>query len=178
VDQISSRLFPQVYENLGIDTNKLGCIMLDVEPIEVSSVIDAEDLYRDPEDEFAQGIISEGTPHVTLLYGLLSSGQAMRKHVTTVLDGWSLDSVQITGVTAFEGNPDFTPLVAEVSTDGLDEANARLRLLPHIDTFPSYRPHITLAYLKPDGDVAGYVDTLNRRLALMQVPVLGLNYGM
>ena len=102
----------------------------------------------------------------------------MRKHVDTVLDGWELGSVQITNVTAFAGNPDYTPLVAEVSTEGLDEANARLRFLPHIDTFPDYRPHITLAYLKPDADVAAYVDTLNRRLALMQVPVTGLNYGL
>jgi len=108
---------------------------------------------------------------------LCSSGPAMQKHVTTVLDGWELGSVQITGVTSFAGNPDYTPLVAEVSTDGLDEANARLRQLPHIGTFPAYRPHITLAYLKPDADVAGYVDTLNRRLALMQVKVTGLNYG-
>jgi hypothetical protein len=111
MDQISSQQFPQVYEDLGIDTNDLGCIMLDVEPIEVSSVIDPEDLYHDPEDEFAQAIISEDTPHVTLLYGLISSGPAMRKHVDTVLDGWELGSVQITAVTAFAGNPDYTPLV-------------------------------------------------------------------
>jgi hypothetical protein len=56
--QVSSQQFPQVYEDLGIDTNNLGCIMLDVEPIEVSSVIDPEDLYHDPEDEFTQGIVS------------------------------------------------------------------------------------------------------------------------
>jgi hypothetical protein len=97
--------------------------------------------------------------------------------VDLVLGEWKLDSVQIVKVTAFEGNPDFTPLVAEVSTDGHDQANARLRLLPHIDTFPDYRPHITLAYLKPDADAAKYVDVLTRRLALMQVSVTGLNYG-
>ena len=159
MDQVSSQQFPQVYEDPGIDTNSLGCIMVDIEPIEVSSVIDPEDLYFDPEDTFAQGIISEEarTPPMSLC----SSGPAMQKHVTTVLDGWELGSVQITGVTSFAGNPDYTPLVAEVSTDGLDEANARLRQLPHIGTFPAYRPHITLAYLKPDADVAGYVDTLN-----------------
>jgi hypothetical protein len=62
VDQVSSRNFPEVYENLGIDTNTLGCIVLDTEPFEVSSVIDAEDLYSDPEGTFAQGIISEDNP--------------------------------------------------------------------------------------------------------------------
>jgi hypothetical protein len=40
--------------------------MIDVEPIEVSPVIDAEDLYHDPEDEFApQGIMREEKYHVT-----------------------------------------------------------------------------------------------------------------
>ena len=79
--------------------------MADTEPIEVTSVIDPEDLYFDPEDTFAQGIISEDAPHITLLYGLLSSGQAMRKHVDAVLNGWELGSVQIVGVTSFAGTP-------------------------------------------------------------------------
>lgn len=29
MDQVSSRNLPEVYANLGINTNKLGCIMLD-----------------------------------------------------------------------------------------------------------------------------------------------------
>jgi hypothetical protein len=36
--------------------------MLDTDPIEVSSVIEAEDFCHDPDDGFAQGIISEETP--------------------------------------------------------------------------------------------------------------------
>src|SRR4051794_28292024 len=102
MDQVSSRNFREVYENLGIDTNKLGCIMVDTEPIEVSTLIDPEDLYHDPDDEFAQGIVSEDKPHVTLLYGLISSGPANRKNVDAVLSDWKLDSVQIVSVTAFE----------------------------------------------------------------------------
>ncbi len=98
MDQISSHIYLEVYEDLEIDTDKLGCIMLDVEPIEVSSVIEADDLYHGPEDEFAQGIVSAVKPHVTVLYGLISSAQAMRMHVDVVLSGWELDSVQIDGV--------------------------------------------------------------------------------
>jgi len=51
MEAVSSSHFPQVYEDLGIDTNQLGCIMVDTEPIEVSSVIDPEHLYFDPADQ-------------------------------------------------------------------------------------------------------------------------------
>jgi hypothetical protein len=49
--QISASQFPDVYANLGIDPNKLGCIMLNVEPIQVSNIILYDDLYMaDPEE--------------------------------------------------------------------------------------------------------------------------------
>lgn len=180
MEQVSSRQFPQVYEDLGIDTAELGCIMADTEPISVSEVIAPEDLYYSDDEEFTQGIVSESVPHVTLLYGLISSGPAMKKHVDAVLDGWTLPDVQIETVTAFGSSDDpYACLVAQlVPSEALIAANARLRLLPHIDTFPEYVPHMTLAYVKNDPEkVAEYVDTLGRRLSRMVVPIVGLNYG-
>ena len=126
---MSAREYQEVYQDLGIDTNKLGCIMVNTAPIEVSSLIDADDLHYDKADEFARGIVSESVPHVTLLYGLLSGGPAMQKHVDRVLDGWSIDNVQITDVTAFTGNPDYSPLVAEVAIEELLEDHQPLQLL-------------------------------------------------
>jgi 2'-5' RNA ligase len=180
METISAAQYPQVYVDLGLDTEQLGCIMADTEPIMISSVIDQADLYYSEDQEFTQGIVSESVPHVTLLYGLLSSGPAMQKHVDAVMASWSLAEVQIEDVTAFGANDSpYACLVARlVQTPALMEANARLRLLPHIDTFSDYTPHITLAYVDNDaGKVADYVDELTRRLARTVVAVKGINYG-
>ena len=87
VPQISASQFPDVYANLGIDPNKLSCVMLDVEPIVVSNLILYDDLYQtDPvERPYMQGIIFETEAHVTLLYGFLRSATDLKKHIDAVL---------------------------------------------------------------------------------------------
>jgi hypothetical protein len=47
----------------------------------------------------------------------------------------------------------------------------------HLDTFPDYKPHITLAYLKADSDWQAHVEPLSERLRGTSVNVTGLNYG-
>jgi hypothetical protein len=51
------------------------------------------------------------------------------------------------------------------------------RLLPHIDTYPEYKPHITLAYLKADSDWQTYVEPLSERLRGASVGAKGLTMG-
>ena len=89
--QITTRQFPQVYIDLGIDPSKLGCVMLNVEPIKVSNIILYDDLYQtDPvKHPHMQGVGIRNVPHCTLLYGLLRSGMELKKHVLAVLDGWT-----------------------------------------------------------------------------------------
>lgn len=179
---LSAKLFDKMYEDLGINTSKLGCIMLDVEEIKVSDVIDEADLYvsDDPDHQYVKGIVSEDVPHVTLLYGLMSSGPSIKKHVDTVLKDWSVDTVEIANVSFFygDGKEGFVTIVAElVVTSELLEGNARLRFLPHIDTFPEYKPHITLAYVSDKSDYQSYIETLNEELTGELVKVVGLNYG-
>ncbi|SRR5258708_3475190 len=181
--QISASQFPDVYANLGIDPNKLGCIMLDVEPIVVSDLILYDDLYySDPEKHlFAQGIVSETVPHCTLLYGFLRSATELKKHIDAVLDGWTPEDVSIDAIDVFASNdPDenYVTLIAKlVVTPNLLGANVWLKLLPHLDTFSSYSPHITLAYLNDTSDYQGYIQTLNHAFQGKTVKVLGLNYG-
>lgn len=182
----SAHMFPQVYVDLGVDVSDLGCIMLDVEPLQVDDIIDTEDLYFSDNMEFAQGIISQDKCHCTLLYGLMSSGPAMKKHVDAVLDGWDIDEVEIAGVSYFEGTSEEEPyycLIAElVVTSKLLEGNGRLRMLPHCDTFINYRPHITLAYIRSDNTDSedkrdDYIGKLNARFVGMSPKVIALNYG-
>ena len=94
--------FPQVYKELGYDLSKLGCIMLDLEPLEL--LVDKDKLYyASNKDRFwIDGLVADKTPHVTLLYGLLRSGLEMKKHVDTVLSGVDIGSVTIDHVGYFE----------------------------------------------------------------------------
>jgi hypothetical protein len=183
--KISSYSFPQVYEDLGIKTGNLGCIMLDTQTIEISDIIDdASHLYYSPnkDSNYIDGIVSEKIPHVTLLYGLMRSGPEMQKHVEAVLDDWTIPELMIDRVDFFESTDPEEPyycLVAKlVPSQELVEGNSRLRLLPHIDTFPDYDPHITLAYIKKDETLRdSYIDMLNTKLKGMTVVPYGVNYG-
>jgi hypothetical protein len=191
---VNSRSFPQVYVDLGIDPGNLGCIMLDVQPIVVSDVIDAADLYvsEKPGLGFVKGNVSEDVPHVTLLYGLLRPGPELKKHVDAVLevepvDGgleshWDFPEDVVIDKVDFFYSPDseehFVTIVALLQVSpGLAEANGRLRLLPHIDTFMEYKPHITLAYVSDSSDWQGYIKTLNEKLAGQSIRAVALNYG-
>lgn len=177
-----ARSFPQVYKDLGIDLGKLGCIMLDVEPIKVSDIIKPEDLYYSgDEGEHTEGNVSEIEPHVTLLYGLLRSGPEMKQHVDIILSGWSPEDITISDVSFFYANDPtdrFVAIIAKVVTsNNLLDANTRLGYLPHLNTFPDYQPHITLAYVKDTADWKNYVSQLNERLHDQPVRALGINYG-
>ncbi len=185
MSDLSSYSFPQVYEDLGINVQMLGCIMLNTEPLKVSDVIDKDHLYfaADPAQyKFVNGIVSETVPHVTLLFGLMRSGPEMKKHVDAVLDDWTLPALEVEEVSFFESKIPTEPyycLIAKIKTsDELLEGNARLRLLPHVDTFPEYHPHITLAYIKKDETLRDlYIDLLNTKFKDNSVEPKDINYG-
>lgn len=192
--EISSRNFPEVYEDLGIDTGNLGCIMIDTVPIAISDVIPEDALYYSDEHEYVKGNVSENVPHMTLLYGLLNSGPAMKKHVERVLEwpvindglttpadppAWFPPKVYIDEVSFFYGaDSDFVTIIALVQVNpGLLEGHQRLSLLPHINTFGEYKPHITLAYVKASSDWESYVRKLNEKYTGTGVPTVGINLG-
>lgn len=183
--KFSAAQYSNVYDELGIDTTDLGCIMLNTEKLVVSDIISEDDLYYAVDKEhhqYVNGIVSESVPHVTVLYGLMQSGAKWRPQVDEVLDGWMPQTVRVGNVTAFESIYDdeaYYCLVAElVLTDELLEGNARLRMLPHIDTFPTYRAHISLAYIKHDAALRDeLLYALNNKFTGQEVRVTGINYG-
>lgn len=172
-----------LYQRMGIDSRFQGCIMLDTEPITVNDTIESDDLYYsdivDGLEKWTQGIVSESTPHVTLLFGLQESGNDWKAHVDSVLDGWEIPSVvSISNVSSFDSD-EYHCIVAKVmKTPNLVDGNTRLRHLPHIDTFKDFTPHVTLAYIKKnDAKRDDYIKKLNERLSLKRIPITGINYG-
>lgn len=155
---LSSHQFKAVYDSLGLDVNKLGVVMLDTEPIHVNELVTKPDLdlvyAANPDHFWIRGAVAETGAHVTLLYGLLQHGTKWRSQINGVLDGWSLDEVEIERVGYFENqlpDEDYVCIIAHIKvTPQLLEGHQRLSFLPHVNTFAQYRPHLTLAYIKPE----------------------------
>ena len=179
VMQVSSREHPEIYEDLDIDPNDLGCIMLDLDRLEVLSVV-GEGASSDLASTVTMdrtAVPGEEATHVTLLYGLLENGNVWKDKVDTLLEGWDMESVTIKDIGYFD-LPESYAIVAHVeTTTDLLEGHNRLTLLPHIQTFSDYRPHVTLAYISKEADLGKWLTALNAQYEGAELKVNGLNYG-
>jgi 2'-5' RNA ligase len=193
MSQLNSHQFEDVYQELGINLDNLGCIMLDLKPLPNMYSIEydggAINLYSSPKPErfWINGWVADKTPHITLLYGLLDSGRNYAKYVERVLNGWRLADVEIDHVSYFDSPyPDepYYCIVAHIKvTPELLEGHQRLEFLPHINTFAGYKPHMTVAYIRKDQG-EGYRDSLiqhlnnawaGKRMEVLPYPNLGGN---
>lgn len=176
--------YPDVYTALGIDLAKLGVVMLDVDTFPVTELITEgeADLYESPHESrfWIAGAVVERTAHVTLLYGLLEQGLVWKPLIDIVLTGWTPPLIEIDKVGFFPSpypEEDYVCIVAHVKvTPELLEGNHRLELLPHINTFPSYNPHITLAYVKTEAKDR-WLKQLGTSLNGKKLTVNKVNYG-
>lgn len=188
---IKAHDFPAVYQALGIDLSKLGCIMLDLEPFSNAYTPEVDGagitLYyaKNKERFWIDGWVFD-KPHITLLYGLMTPGNEspMKELVPQVLEGWDMEEVEIADFGYFDSPYEDEPyycIVAHVRiTKALQEGHDRLSFLPHIKTFPGYKAHVTVEYLaKNQGEQ--YRDTLIEQYRKMWVgktmKVKGLNLG-
>lgn len=181
LSDIGARDFPGLYKELGVNEDNLGCIMLDLQPFDVLKHIPdgQNDLYT-TDKAHSGGAVAETEAHVTLLYGLLQNGNTIKDQVDTVLSGWKCDSVVLDTIDSFPVAPDApsVPIVAKLWNSDLQDANKRLSLLPHVNTFTEYNPHVTIAYVKNDPDIVQkWVKALNQVIAGMRIASTGINYG-
>jgi 2'-5' RNA ligase len=108
-----------------------------------------------------------GIPHVTAKFGIHSDDP---HHVADVVRGFGPVPMILGRVSSFpapEGKP-FDVVKIDVGGDRLRQLNARLSALPHTDTHNEYKPHVTIAYVRP-GLGAEYA----RRFAPLALPVVG-----
>ncbi len=163
---VSAAQLPSLYEGLGIDLNGLGVVMLSLEPgqslVDEKLGLSADDLYtsKHPNRKYLTGEPIVHASHTTLLYGLLPGINAA--DVQDVMHGWEpplavlIDSYELFPAQLPESDPDYDQyavLVGRIqllNSPEVLEAHQRLSLLPHIDTYPEYKPHVTLAYVKKE----------------------------
>ena len=125
-------------------------------------VFKQDDLYYSENFPWVKGLVLNKNPHITLLYGLLESVKL--EHVETVLKGWNPPKFEIDYYDYFESPNDeeYYCIIGKIKlTPEILEAHQRLSLLPHINTFFEYKPHLTIAYIKKDKlNLGRYLDLL------------------
>lgn len=180
----NSHNFEEIYKELGINLDDLGCIMLDLKATGIPQFPDPSSLYyaKDPKKFWIKGFVAATTPHITLLYGLLKSGKEWEEYVSKVLRDWEIATVTIKEVSFFESpykNEPYYCVVAHIDlTENLLEGHYRLSLLPHINTFPAYKAHFTIAYIKKDELIKNLtISYYNEALRGKELAVIGVNLG-
>lgn len=126
---------------------RYGCVMIELNILnwdELTDRIDPEDLYE-PENP-AHGL--ETNPHATLLYPV--DPEVKFVDIKNILDSTSHDKmeIEINGIGCFE-NTEFDVIKLNIIPIGfIENIHNELKKLPNLDKYPTYEPHITLAFLK------------------------------
>lgn len=148
----------------GYDPAAMRAVMLKTDNIDISSLRNAPDelFYGEGYDlRYCQGAVAETTAHVTLHQGILPS--VPPELIDTVLGEYDIPEVRIGHVSGWPSPNGFTTIVANLCDyDGqLQELHNRLRWLPHIDAFPTYTPHVTLAFVRTGPHIHSWLAALN-----------------
>jgi len=179
--------FDDLMKDLLINVNTLGCVMLPTEPFDLfgegrDRLLDTEDLYvsSNPAKFWVNGDVSDDA-HVTLHAGLMQPAYLQKDYVDTVLEAWDRpEYLAPTGITFFPSpdklESDYAAIVVEFDDPSLIEAHQRLSYLPHVNTFPDYNPHMTLAYVRLDA-AQRWMDILSQAEFHVYVTDGELNYG-
>ena len=168
-----------IFEMQGIQVDKLGCIMAKYwKPLQLLKAIDPLLVYKD-EAKNIPGI--EMQSHVTLLFGLMKSGLEQMDVVDEALKDWTRSRSAFfkpSHISVFEtDNPWDVVVIEPLYVDEFVKAHQALSKLPHVNTFPEYKPHMTLAYIHK-----GYGYHVRKALqqhlwSVRTLPYTGLDYG-
>lgn len=116
----------------------------DAKPIlDFGATIPKDELFDSIDPEWSDGAL-ETEPHVTVLYGLTKHEAAP---VAKVIKDHGPITITLGKLSVFE-NDQYDVLKVDVESPELRALNAKLSKLPHESSFPDYKPHMTIAYLK------------------------------
>jgi 2'-5' RNA ligase len=97
-------------------------------------------------------------PHVTVLYGFNSNDPLPVARAVKSANLPRID-LEVGGLSVFQ-SAKHDVLKLDVHSPDLHKLNSIVKQLPNSSTFPDYKPHITVAYLKP-GAASKYAAWLN-----------------
>lgn len=174
----------QINDEFGLNLSSLGVVMAETEKIYLDKIAPGihEDLYTSthPERFWIHGDISSSGAHITLLYGLVKPAYQYKGLVDHLLADVLPTHMTVSHVTSFASpyaDEDYACLVAKIEkSEALVRSNDRLRYLPHVDTFPEWEPHVTLAYVRKDR-AEHWIERLNAALDGRRLVIDHINYG-
>lgn len=120
-----------------------GCAMLFYNFPEMGKIqdrINKSDLYT--EDGFGL----EDEPHVTLLYGFHE--EVVPKQIEGIVRKYTFAPTRLNNVSLFK-NESYEVLKFKAKSPNLYKCNKALKKFNHTSSYPTYNPHMTIAYLKP-----------------------------
>lgn len=162
-----------------LEKRKFGNVQFNLDPDDQAKVLAIEVNAEDFADKGR-----DLQPHVTVRWGF--HPEVTADQVNAITKGIGDVPITLQGFEAFPEGPDGVPLVIRVESDKLRKLHDDLAALPHTDSFPDYKPHICVAYLKPIMGVDGkpradkYLAAGNpfegEMFTLSQLVLSGVNY--
>lgn len=129
---------------------EFGCLMAMVNTEsakkigEINKKLISDDiLYFEEGQEYGR----ENEPHITIKYGLTTNYPP--KKIGEMVSHIKPFTVILESIDVFS-NPKFDVVKINVKSNVLEKLNRMLSKLPNEDKYPIYRPHLTLAYVKPN----------------------------
>lgn len=135
-----------------------GCALIRFEPSKLKDLQNQIKLK-----DFSYQVIRplEVQYHTTLLYGIHHNETSVDE-VVKIVKSHEYRNLEAFNLSVFN-NDEYDVLKYEVKGGGVYEANSDISKLKHTNNFPDYKPHMTLAYLKP-GKGEEYVKKLKNNL--------------
>ncbi len=151
---------------------KYACVMFMLP--EMYRIACNEDAGIIPDEEIAIGG-REMESHVTALYGIVG---VELDEIVRVVSRMESPLVTVGPVRHFPDGPDGCPLFVEVNSPAMHQANAKLReLLPHVQKYPEYKPHVTLAYVTDGAKYEGKLCSLSNKSCYLSKAIISMADG-
>lgn len=117
-------------------------------------------LVDDPNEEFGL----ESKPHITVLYGLTDENTFFPIRKALVANG--AIKFQFGKIGSFRTADDHDVIIVEIISPDLHKVNGILRQFPYENTYPEYKPHMTVSYVKKGAckDLEGDWDGMGRTM--------------